>query len=314
MDQGVEAGAGKVGFIFNIQKFSVHDGPGIRDVIFMKGCPLRCRWCCNPESQNTFAEVGYIQKRCIGVKECGFCLEKCPRNAIYVTENGLVDIDRHRCNNCGDCALVCPAKAITLFGEKVVVEDILKMVEQDSASWRSNGGITVSGGEPLLQSEFVSSLFKECRKRGINTAIETSGYARWENIEKVCRYTDLIFYDIKHMDADKHKECTGVSNELILENLLKISSSFPQTPVIVRTPIIPGFNDTEENIDATIEFLSKVKNLKDYELLGYHAFGQPKYRQLGRQYLLEGLKPPGKDYISELNERVRAMLKEKGVL
>lgn len=300
------------GTVFNIQKFSVHDGPGIRDLIFLKGCPLKCKWCSNPESQNLFPEIAYIQNRCIGIEQCGYCIKVCPMGAIHHPEEdaSFIVIDREKCNNCGKCAEICPAKAIKLFGESLTVEDVIKSVQQDNVSWRSSGGITLSGGELLLQADFAQELLKEFRRRGIDTAIETSGFANWKELEKVCEYTNLIFYDIKSMDSQKHKAFTGVNNELILENLLKISDHFPKTPVIVRTPLIPGFNDSQEqeDIDDIVKFISQVKNLKDYEIMPYHAFGEAKYRQLEREYSLGHIKAPNKDYVENLNHKARTLL------
>lgn len=309
------AGKQQTGCVFNIQKFSVHDGPGIRDVVFMKGCPLRCQWCSNPESQNKFPEVGYNKNKCIGTKECGYCIEVCPNKAIVninsEDETPLIDIDRQLCDNCGKCASVCPAKAITVFGEMMSIEDVIKVVQEESISWRTSGGITVSGGELLLQPEFVHGLLKECRKRGIDTAIETSGYGDWESLKNICRYANLIFYDIKCMNTDKHKAFTGVTNELILDNLIRVSHSFPETPLIVRTPFIPGFNDSEKDIETIVKFLTRIQSLKDYELLPYHAFGEPKYRQLGRKYRMTNIKSPSKEYVSRLNQKARTLLEEK---
>lgn len=300
----------RTGMIFNIQKFSVHDGPGIRDLVFLKGCPLKCKWCSNPESQNLFPEIAYIQNRCIGVEKCSYCIKACPMGAIQQSEVDVsfIKIDRQKCNNCGICAEICPAKAITLFGESITVEDVIQSVLHDNISWRSSGGITLSGGELLLQADFVQELLKECRSRGIDTAIETSGYASWTELEKVCEHANLIFYDIKSMDPEKHKAFTGVNNALILENLLKISNHFPETPLIVRTPLIPGFNDSEDDIDNIVKFICQVKNLKDYEIMPYHAFGEAKYRQLGREYLFGHIKAPNKDYVEILNKRVRTLL------
>ena len=300
----------KVGNIFNIQKFSVHDGPGIRDLIFLKGCPLRCKWCSNPESQNLFSEMAFIQNRCLGSEQCGYCVGACPAGAIQASdaETCFIKINRLKCDNCGKCVDVCPAKAITLFGELMSVEEVIKAVQQDSVSWRSSGGITVSGGELLLQAEFVHDLLIECKKRGIDTAIETSGYAKWDVVEKVCEYANLIFYDIKTMDTERHKTFTSVNNHLILENLHKISERFPETPVIVRTPLIPGFNDTEEDINAIIDFIRGIKNIKDYEIMPYHAFGEAKYLQLGREYTLGHLKSPNKDFVEQLNKKARTLL------
>ncbi|SFR16056.1 glycyl-radical enzyme activating protein [Desulfoscipio geothermicus] len=303
----------KLGRVFNIQKFSVHDGPGIRDVVFMKGCPLRCLWCCNPESQNTFPEIGYIQNKCIGIQECGYCIKACPKKAITnsTVETPKIDIDRRLCDHCGKCVDVCPARAITLFGQMMSVEDVIKEVQGGNASWRTGGGITVSGGELLLQADFVHDLLKECKKRGIDTAIETSGYGDWRELERICRHCNLIFYDVKCMDSDKHKAFTGVNNEVILDNILKVASQFPETPVIVRTPVIPEFNDSWKDIKAIVEFITQLQNLTEYELMAYHAFGEPKYRQLGRKYRLERVKPPKKEYISDLQQRANAILKKK---
>lgn len=302
----------KLGNIFNIQKFSVHDGPGIRDVIFMKGCPLRCKWCCNPESQNAYAEIGFIQNKCIGIDECGYCMEACPTRAILKSaiEHSLIDIDRQLCNNCGKCAEVCPAKAITLFGQLMSVDDVIKEVQKDSNAWRSSGGITVSGGELMLQAEFVHDLLKECRKRGIDTAIETSGFGKWNDLEKVCRYANLVYYDLKSMDTDKHKSYTGVNSELIQKNLINISEIFPNTPIIVRTPLIPGFNDSEEDIANIIDFIASIKSLKNYEIMPYHAFGEAKYRQLGRKYELDKLSLL-KEHADMLSKKAELLLNEK---
>lgn len=299
----------KVGNIFNIQKFSVHDGPGIRDLIFLKGCPLKCKWCSNPESQNLFSEIAYIQNRCLGIEQCSYCVRVCPTGAIQSdTETAFIKIDRLKCDNCGKCVDVCPPKAITLFGESMSVEEVIRAVQQDNVSWRSSGGITVSGGELLVQAEFVHDLLKECKRRGIDTAIETSGYANWNDVEKACEYANLIFYDIKSLDTEKHKVYTGVNNDLILENLRRISERFTTTPLIVRTPLIPGFNDSEEEINSIIEFIRGINNLTNYEILPYHAFGEAKYLQLGREYTLGHLKSPNKDYVEQLNKRARTLL------
>jgi len=291
---------GKQGRIFNIQRFSVHDGPGIRDLVFMKGCPLRCSWCSNPEAQNFYPEIAFNKSRCIG---CEYCIEVCPTGAITMLGNGKVRIKRRLCTNCGECAEICPARAIKLFGEYMSIGDVVRVVEEDSAFyWRSGGGITVSGGEPLSQAEFVHELLKFCRERGIDTAVEISGYANWEDVEMVCRYANLIFYDIKHIDSNTHKAFTGVTNELILENIKRIANYFPKIPIIARTPIIPGFTDSEDNIKAIADFLSQVESLEEYELLPYHEFGGPKYHQLGRRYSLSGLQPPSQECMAMLRE------------
>ncbi|KJS19552.1 MAG: pyruvate formate lyase-activating protein [Clostridiaceae bacterium BRH_c20a] len=295
-----------LGCVFNIQKFCIHDGPGIRDVVFVKGCPLSCRWCCNPESQNIFIELAYKEGKCIGVGECGRCLEICSADAIKISENEkqTIEIDRRLCLNCGNCAKVCPSAALNLMGKFISVREVVDSVCESNIFYRrSGGGITVSGGEPLLQAEFTYDLLKECHRLGISTAIETSGYALWGDVERVCKYVDLIFYDIKSLNSNKHSAFTGVPNELILENLLRISKSFPEIPIIVRTPVIPGFNHTEDDIRSIVEFISSINSLKQYELLNYHNFGEAKYRQLGREYLMAGIKPLDKEYFEELQNR-----------
>ncbi|MEL7564562.1 MAG: glycyl-radical enzyme activating protein [Dehalobacterium sp.] len=301
-----------MGNVFNVQKFSVHDGPGIRDVIFMKGCPLRCKWCCNPESQNAFIEIGYIKNKCIGINECGYCIEACPTGAIYKSsiDSNLVDIDRQLCTNCGKCADACPAKAITLFGKLMSVDEVIDEIQKDNTAWRSSGGITISGGELLQQAEFVQGLLRECQKRGIDTAIETSGFGKWEDLEKICRHSNLVFYDIKSMNSDKHKLYTGVNKELIIKNLVNMCQNSPDTPVIVRTPLIPGFNDSGEDIEAIINFIAPLNNVKEYEIMPYHAFGEAKYRELGREYELDDISL-SKEHAAKLSQKAKMFLKEK---
>ncbi|CAG4885153.1 putative [Formate-C-acetyltransferase]-activating enzyme [Georgfuchsia toluolica] len=193
-----------------------------------------------------------------------------------------------------------------MFGEQHTVDNVVRMVEEDGVFYsRSGGGITVSGGEPLFQSKFVSELLRTCRERGINTAVETSGYAKWDDVEKVCAYADLIMYDIKHIDPKKHKAFTGVTNKLILENIKKISCRFPSTPIIARTVIVPGFTDSEDNIKGIVEFLREITSLKQYVLLPYHGFGEPKYCQLGRSYPLTKLVPPSEERMEALMKIVR---------
>ena len=292
----------KSGLIFNIQRFSVHDGAGIRDLVFLKGCPLRCLWCSNPESQNYHPEITLNKDRCIGI-ECGRCVAVCPTNAIAVQANEKISINWSLCNNCGECVEICPARAIKLFGERMSVNDIVKVVEEDDAFyWRSGGGITISGGDPLSQPDFVHDLLKVCRKRGIDTAVEIGGHASWEAVEKVCRYANLIFYDIKHLDPIKHETLTGFSNELVLGNIKKIARHFPETPIIARTPVVPGFIDSEEDIKAIADFLCGVESVTEYELLPYHGFGEPKYYQLGREYPLSELKPPSQEQMEKLKK------------
>ena len=296
------------GWVFNIQKFSLHDGPGIRDLIFMKGCSLRCQWCANPESQRLHPEIGYKIDRCIGFEVCGLCQDACPEKAISRGVSGRAVIDRSRCNHCGRCTTVCPDRALEFIGREMTIAEILDIVAADEGfHFRSAGGVTVGGGDPMMQADFVDELLRVCRQRGIDTAVETAGHGGWEQLQKICRHANRVFYDVKSMDAEKHMAFTGVSNVQILENLCRLSVRLPDIPIVVRTPIIPGFNDTDKDISAIVKFLRTIGTLKDYELLPYHKFGTPKYRQLGKTYLCPDITLP----TQESMERLRAIADEK---
>ncbi len=303
------------GFVFNIQQFSVHDGPGIRTIVFLKGCPLKCLWCSNPESQYSNPELAYNENKCIGTEECGLCLQACSKGAIKkATSQNKVFVDRKLCINCGECAQDCPAKALEMLGRYMDVNQILEVIQEDTLFYaRSGGGITLSGGEPLLQAEFSFELLKEAKARGLDTAIETCGHTKWPNLEKVCEYLDTMFYDIKCIDAEKHKKYTGVSNDMILHNFQKLSGCFPGMPVIVRTPVVPGFNDTEKDISAVIDLIKEIPNVK-YELLPYHRLGEIKYRRLGRNYSFAGVKPPENEKMTILRQLARSALGDRFVV
>jgi pyruvate formate lyase activating enzyme len=303
--QNVECVGGNQGLVFNIQRFSLHDGPGIRDLVFVKGCPLRCAWCFNPESQNAYPEISYNEARCIGHDRCGRCLNECTEGAVISLNGGTVSIDRGLCTNCGRCAAACPAEAIKVIGDYMPIDDIVKVAEEDTVFYsRSGGGITVSGGEPSTQPEFVCELLEKCRSRGMSTAVETCGYAQWEDIAKACKHADTVFYDIKHIDPGEHRVLTGVDNRMILENLGRLIHAFPLLPIVVRTPIVPGFTDSEENIEGIARFVGTVSGLRSYDLLPYHGFGEPKYRQLGRDYPLSGIQPPTTEQMTTLRRIV----------
>ena len=295
----------KYGYVFNIQNYSVHDGPGIRTIVFLKGCPLSCQWCSNPESQQVPPELACNKNNCIGTDECTRCLDVCNDGAIIVDENKRITIDRQKCTECLLCAEACPAKALNIFGNLMSVNDVLAVVEQDSMFYsRSGGGVTLSGGEPTMQIDFAVEVLKEARRRRINTAIETCGHTEWHNLEKVCQHLDSILFDIKCINEEKHIKFTNVSNELILSNFTKMCKQFPNLTILVRTPVIPGFNDSEEDILAILDFIKGRKNVS-YELLPYHRLGQPKYEYLGRDYLLSDVKP-NENKFSLLNEIVKA--------
>ncbi len=278
------------GLVFNIQRYSVHDGPGIRTIVFLKGCPLNCRWCSNPESQSGQPELAFNANKCIGEADCGLCGQACRQGAVKTAGDGKIELDRTRCDACFSCVDACPAKALHIFGQPMTVDEILKAAEADGVFYgRSGGGITLSGGEPLAQGAFTVALLKEAKRRRINTAMETCGLGDWAVLAEAAKYLNTIIFDIKTLDAQKHQEYTGVANEAILANFGRLCEEFPALPKLVRTPVVPGFNDSEEDIAAIAAFLAGKTNV-DYELLAYHRLGQPKYRYLDRDYPLDDLK------------------------
>lgn len=298
------------GFVSNIQRFSLHDGPGIRTLVFIQGCPLACKWCCNPEGQKPYPQLRFLNVRCPGKSTCGApCVTACPKEAITLSEEGKPIIDRKLCTNCEKCVDACLYGALTMIGKKMTVEEVLTEVEKDRVAYRkSGGGVTLGGGEPLMQFEFVLELVKKCKARFLHTALETCGHMPWEQLKQISEYLDLMYYDIKHMDAERHKELTGVSNELILSNARKVLSGEVNCEVIVRTPIVQGCNDSEENIEAIARFVAESGG-KMMELLPYHALGSSKYRQLGMEYELKEIKPP----TNEQMERLRNIVKSFGL-
>jgi pyruvate formate lyase activating enzyme len=266
------------GIVFNIQKFSIHDGPGIRTTIFTKGCPLACRWCSNPEAQLTEPVVMLNAINCL---HCGLCKNICTKHAIDYSLSGY--INRTLCTDCGKCAAACVASALVVSGKVMTVFEVLQEIKKDAVYYRrSHGGITVSGGEPLVQFEFVAALLEESKKNGWHTAIETSGYGSQESIEKIMPYVDLALLDIKQISTSKHLIATGVTNKLILQNSLKIAQLTKQT--IVRIPLIPDFNADEESIRMIVEFVKNMPNVQEIHLLPYHKLGATKYTALGREY------------------------------
>lgn len=279
------------GRIFNIQRFSIHDGEGIRTIVFFKGCPLRCIWCCNPESQNMDPEVLFLKDKCIG---CMNCVKQCPL--------GCMEIDRENCKKCGACARVCPSSAKRISGSDMTVDEVVNEIEKDRVFYNnSGGGVTLSGGEPLMQAEFAAAVLKKSHLHGLHTAIETSAFASTEEFLSVLEHVDEVFLDLKHMDTKKHKALTGAGNEQILENARKAAKSGKK--VTFRIPLIPDCNDEEENIRKTGQFVASIGNGNTYiEILPYHRLGEMKFEWLDKVYELSEAKEPPKETIAAYNK------------
>lgn len=298
---------GLTGQVLNIQHFCTHDGPGIRTNVFLKGCSLRCKWCSNPESIHTKPELSYKASQCLGEKQCGFCLKGvCPESAIYAVGEGDRTDDKVRinwdlCTNCGKCVPVCPSNALSMFGQEMTVDEVLNEVEQDGTFYReSGGGITLSGGECQLQPDFAAALLAGAHERGINTAIETAFNVPWAFVEKVLPHVDVVLHDHKLTDSERHRKWTGAPNKRILENIKRAYETWPDKTFVARTPVIPGVNDDEEHIRATLEFIKPYKNVVEYELLPYMRFGESKYGFLGRVYEMMDFTSPSPETIKRL--------------
>jgi pyruvate formate lyase activating enzyme len=291
------------GLIFNIQQFSVHDGPGIRTTVFMKGCPLHCLWCSNPESQDFSPS---LMVRDILCKGCGACAEVCPREAISITPESGRKIDRAKCNQCLLCVPVCIYHSLNICGKYMEVVEVIGEVLKDRLFYKnSGGGVTLSGGEVLLQDRFVGNLLEQCKKEGLHTALDTSGYGSWEKLEALLPFVDLLLFDIKHLDTKEHKRTTGVGNELILENLGKAS---PMVPLWIRIPLIAGFNDSEEHIKK-IAAIGRQIDAQKISFLPYHEGGKSKSEQLGRTYPLPEAKAPGEEHVHKL----KGIVEQEGI-
>ena len=275
------------GLIFNIQGFSLQDGPGIRTTVFFKGCPLKCPWCSNPESQSSFSEIAFNKTLC---NKCGRCVKVCDAQAISLTADGI-RIGRQRCiRNCAKCVDACDPGALRVYGRRMFLGEVLKKVIRDKSFYQSSGGgVTAGGGEPLAQADFVEALFKECQKEEIHTCLDTSGYAHTKAFENVLKYTNLILFDLKLIDTCLHRRVIGKSNQLILQNAGIVASR--RIPVIFRVPLIPGFTDSDENLKGIVTFVKTLGLNKEVEisLVPYHKYGIGKYAMLDRSYDLPEL-------------------------
>lgn len=273
--------------VFDIERCALHDGPGIRTTVFLKGCPLGCPWCHNPESLSPQPTLFFTAWKCIA---CGECVPACPQGA-HMFVDGRHVLSRERCVTCGACARVCFNGALEIAGRHMPVDDVLAEVMRDAPFYaQSGGGVTVSGGEPLAHDSFAHALLSAAKSRGLHTALDTSGFCPWEPLDGLSRCVDLFLYDIKHMDPEKHLLLTGVSNERILDNLGRLSEA--GKPVWIRVPLIPGLNDEEANYHAMGRWFSTLKSVERIEILRYHPLAASKYERMGGDYRLKRLEPP----------------------
>ncbi|HBC94242.1 MAG TPA: glycyl-radical enzyme activating protein [Pelotomaculum sp.] len=259
------------GIIADIKKFETHDGPGIRTTVFIKGCFLKCKWCANPETQEPLPQLYFVPKRC---KNFGGCVDVCPAGAISMTPDNKVN--RQKCTLCMKCVEACPYSAFKQVGRVVTVDEVMEEVEKDRPFYGLDGGLTISGGEPLYQPDFTRGLLEKSKEKGISTVLDTTGYAKWEVLEDILKFTDMVLLDIKHMDPVKHREGTGVSNKMILENAKLIAE---KCKTRISLPLVPGYNNSNENLTATAEFLKTI-NVEWVDIVPLHLLGSSKYEYL----------------------------------
>jgi len=284
--------------VSNIQHYTIHDGPGIRTAVFFTGCTMRCIWCSNPETIEPRPQLGVYPGKCLTRAKCGLCADACPLDLIVFDDNGTLESIRtsQACEDCLKCADVCPPRAIKVWGEKMTLPELMRIIEGDRNFYdRSGGGVTLTGGEVMLQWEFAAMLLKACKDASINTCVETALHCPVEHMEAVYEYTDLVIADIKHMDSASHEKITGVGNELVLSNIKRTVKLGKK--LVIRTPVVPGYNGDEANIRATAEFIRDELGGKivAYQLLPYRAMGTEKYASLEIPYLMEGYEPPPRD-------------------
>ena len=291
----------QTGEIFDIKKYAIHDGPGIRTTVFFKGCPLSCWWCHNPESLGTVPQRLYRRERCIGCQEC---LTACSNGAIREFE-GQLQWAADACNYCRSCAKACPAEAVEFIGQTMTVDEIVTEITKDTLFYdQSNGGVTISGGEPLMQPSFLMELLDACGEKGIHRTVDTSGHADTQTLLETASRTDLFLYDLKHMDPEKHFRYTGVANDTILNNLKQLSQRGAR--IIIRLPVVPGINADEENIDRTGALAASLSGVMGINILPYHCAADTKYRNLGLQNKASDAQRPSEDVIASVARQLES--------
>jgi pyruvate formate lyase activating enzyme len=293
------------GTVFNIQRYSIDDGPGIRTTVFFKGCPLSCVWCSNPESQNLQLELMHRDSLC---KRCYRCVAACASGAITVGAEGI-SIDRDACDACGECVKVCPHDAMRITGTQMTADEVFAVIERDADFYRdSGGGVTLSGGEVLLQPEFAQALLQRSKEAGFRTCLDTSGQGATEALKRLLPYLDLVYFDIKHIDPRVHRAETGITNEGILGNFALVATS--GVSFVVRVPVVPGFNDTSDAISDIADMVATRAPGATVHLLPYHRYGQQKYAMLGLDYELTAAETPSQEFM----KAARAIVESRGLV
>ncbi len=299
-----DAMSSRRGVVFDIERFAVHDGPGIRTTVFLKGCPLRCQWCHNPEALSLRPQLAQFKQNCIA---CGACVRNCPRDALAASSDGIV-VDRDLCDDCGACTEECYAEALVMSGREITAGEAIHEVKKDLVFYRnSGGGMTVSGGEPLRQPEFTEALLSLARDAELHTCLDTSGAGKWSSLERLLPLVDLVLYDLKTLSPEAHREHIGGDLEPIVENLKRICGL--SVPVRLRVPVVPGCTATPENIAAIADLARTLANIEAVDLLRYHQLGESKYASIGLTYPLPGVQPPSDEQMAEL----AAIVQQRGV-
>jgi pyruvate formate lyase activating enzyme len=301
--EGARAPEAARGEVASIKRYMVHDGPGIRSVVFLKGCPLRCLWCSSPHTWSPVKSLIYRAKKCI---RCGECITACAEDALSASPDGSIVIDRARCTRCGACVEACPTTALVFDSLTMSVEDVMAVLERDRAFYeQSSGGVTFSGGEPTSQPEFLLALLKACRAAGFHTAIETTGFAEWQTLELLLPWIDLVLYDMKALDPARHQELTGQRNEPIVENLTRIAAA-GSPPVEIHVPVIPGHNDGDGYFDQLAAFLGGI-GIRDISFLPFHKLGSHEYDEMGKSYPMENVQGLSSQRMEAIREKFRSL-------